>query len=107
MRRRELNRMFRAIEEMTWAQRRELAARLKAAQASEEVRAVVEDRLQVLRTCPHCGGAHVVRNGTAGGLQRYRCRGCGRTFNALTATPLARLRHRAAGWGKPRCSSMA
>ncbi len=28
------------------------------------------------------------------GLQRYRCCGCGRTFNALTGTPLARLRHR-------------
>jgi hypothetical protein len=26
------------------------------------------------------------------GLQRYRCVGCGRTFNALTGTPLARLR---------------
>ncbi len=26
------------------------------------------------------------------GSQRYRCVGCGRTFNALTGTPLARLR---------------
>jgi len=26
------------------------------------------------------------------GLQRFRCRGCGRTFNALSGTPLARLR---------------
>jgi transposase-like protein len=94
MRRRELNRVFRAIEEMTWTQRRELAARLNAAQANEAVRAVIEDRLQVLRMCPHCGGGHVVRNGTAGGLQRYKCRDCGRTFNALTATPLARLRYR-------------
>ena len=25
-------------------------------------------------------------------MQRYRCVGCGRTFNALTGTPLARLR---------------
>jgi len=24
----------------------------------------------------------------------YRCRDCGRTFNALTGTPLARLRHK-------------
>jgi transposase-like protein len=37
---------------------------------------------------------HVVRNGMARGLQRYRCRGCGKTFNALTRTPLARLRYR-------------
>jgi len=31
----------------------------------------------------------------AHGLQRYRCVPCGRTFNALTGTPLARLRHKA------------
>jgi transposase-like protein len=35
-----------------------------------------------------------VRNGTADGLQRYRCRGCRKTFNALTGTPLDRLRHK-------------
>jgi transposase-like protein len=44
--------------------------------------------------CPHCGSWHVVRNGQARGLQRYKCRGCTRTFNALTGTPLARLRYR-------------
>jgi transposase-like protein len=40
------------------------------------------------------GGAHVVRNGHADGLQRDKCRTCGRTFNALTSAPLARLRQR-------------
>jgi transposase len=36
----------------------------------------------------------VVRNGSASGLQRYKCRECSRTFNALTGTPLARLRQK-------------
>jgi hypothetical protein len=27
-------------------------------------------------------------------LQRYKCRACGKTFNALSGTPLARLRHK-------------
>ena len=94
MRRLEMNRIFRAIEEMTWSQRRELMGRLKAAQAEVEVRAIVEDRLHTLRMCPRCDGQHVVRNGIAQGLQRYKCRDCGRTFNALTHTPLARLRYR-------------
>jgi transposase-like protein len=94
MRTGELNRVVRAIQEMSWSQRRVLRQRLKAAQAGDQARAIVEDRLQALRACPHCHGTHVVRNGTARGLQRYRCRGCGRTFNALTHTPLARLRYR-------------
>jgi hypothetical protein len=35
-----------------------------------------------------------VGNGHADGLQRDKCRVCGRTFNALTGTALARLRQR-------------
>ena len=46
------------------------------------------------RPCPHCGCARIHRCGAASGLQRFRCLGCRRTFNALTGTPLARLRKR-------------
>ena len=42
--------------------------------------------------CPHCGQSDVVRWGRASGLPRYRCKACVRTFNALTKTPLAKLR---------------
>nr|WP_229415740.1 IS1595 family transposase [Pseudoduganella armeniaca] len=44
--------------------------------------------------CPRCACPRCHRNGAANGLQRYRCTACGRTFNALTGTPLARLRLR-------------
>ena len=44
--------------------------------------------------CPHCANRDVILWGKANGLPRYRCRGCGRTFNGLTKTPLARLRKR-------------
>jgi transposase-like protein len=44
------------------------------------------------RPCPRCGGARVHRCGQASGLQRFRCLRCGRSYNALTGTPLARLR---------------
>lgn len=94
MGKRELDRVMQAIGELSWTQRREVLQRLKAVQAGDEAQAVIEQRLQVLRVCPHCSGAHVVRHGMASGLQRYRCRGCGKTFNALTRTPLARLRLR-------------
>lgn len=46
------------------------------------------------RPCPHCGGNHVHRCGQASGLQRFRCLSCRRSYNALTGTPLARLRKR-------------
>jgi transposase-like protein len=44
------------------------------------------------RPCPRCGCGRVHRCGQASGLQRFRCLGCGRSYNALTGTPLARLR---------------
>jgi len=46
------------------------------------------------RPCPRCGGGRVHRCGQASGLQRFRCLGCRRSYNALTGTPLARLRKR-------------
>lgn len=44
--------------------------------------------------CPHCHNKHIVRFGKVSGLQRYRCRSCFKTFNILTGTPLAHLRHK-------------
>jgi transposase-like protein len=46
------------------------------------------------RGCPHCAGREIIAWGRANGLTRFRCKGCGRTFNALTQTPMARLRKR-------------
>ena len=56
---------------------------------------LLESVAQPRLVCPACGSAHLHRHGHAHGLQRYRCVPCGRTFNALTGTPLARLRHKA------------
>jgi predicted RNA-binding Zn-ribbon protein involved in translation (DUF1610 family)/transposase-like protein len=44
------------------------------------------------RRCPHCADTHIHRWGKPAGSQRYRCRNCGRTFNALTGTACAGLR---------------
>ena len=43
--------------------------------------------------CPHCGGDDIRRWGKASGKPRYRCVGCGKTFNPLTGTPLAGLHY--------------
>lgn len=46
------------------------------------------------RGCPHCDAKEVRPWGHAHGLPRYRCTECRRTFNALSGTSLARLRHK-------------
>jgi transposase-like protein len=47
-----------------------------------------------MRGCPHCDAKEVRPWGHAHGLARYRCTDCRRTFNALSGTSLARLRHK-------------
>ena len=87
--------MFRAwlaeIDGLTARQRQELEAVLAGRQPRAAVAAAIEERLGEARRCPHCGGASV-GGGQADGLRRFRCKDCRRSFNALTGTPLARLR---------------
>ncbi len=59
---------------------------------AQKVRELIEAPQERTRTCPHCRSHHVYRHGKSDGLQRYRCVDCGKTYNALTGTPLARLR---------------
>jgi transposase-like protein len=49
-----------------------------------------------LKACPHCAAnaAQLASWGRSGGLQRYRCEVYHCTCNALTGTPLARLRYK-------------
>jgi transposase-like protein len=56
--------------------------------------ALIEERGARNRCCPHCAGTSLYRHGRQRGLQRYRCRSCFQSFNALTKTPLAYIRLR-------------
>ena len=92
MRHRELKKLLSQAAKLTAGQRRELLARLGALNDTAQVVQVIESRPL---SCPDCQGVRLVRNGQASGLQRYKCRACNRTFNALTGTPLAHLRKKA------------
>ncbi|MDB5932929.1 MAG: transposase, partial [Massilia sp.] len=78
---------------LTRRQRVDLADVLNRGLRKEQTAALIE-AAGAPHACPRCRSLHVHRDGHADGLQRYRCVGCGRSFNALTGTPLARLRHR-------------
>ena len=57
----------------------------RRAEAVVEIDAVGEDR-----ACPSCGGLDGSRWGrTRAGAQRWRCKGCGRSWTGRTGTPLA------------------
>ena len=82
------------LEEMTPHQRGLVAERLRNISHIQAVNTLIESRTLTTPVCPKCGHDHIAHWGSASGLQRYRCAACKATFNALTGTPLARLRHK-------------
>ncbi|QLQ24619.1 MAG: IS1595 family transposase [Dechloromonas sp.] len=95
MKPRDFRRLSSALKELTPHQRQILIDRLQPAGQSSAPGQLVETRMTEKPSCPHCAGERVSRWGFANGLQRYRCNTCRATFNALTHTPLAGLRHKA------------
>lgn len=85
-------RLLKQLGQLSPGQRSRLAEAL--AHGNHEVAACLQDHFESAPRCPHCQHEHVYRHGHADGLQRYRCRSCSKTFNVLTGTPLARLRHK-------------
>ena len=83
-------------EELTPAQRRRAVEVLRQEWPRCEGLAGVLDPAPA---CPRCHQRRCGRWGNAHGLPRFRCGVCGKTFNALSGTPLARLRHREC-WGE-------
>jgi transposase-like protein len=53
---------------------------------------VIREAEQAINSCPHCGCETLVKNGHKDGRQRFQCKACNKRFNAMTGTPLARLR---------------
>ncbi len=54
----------------------------------------VSEMIDTVHSCPHCGSQEYQKWGVRSDLQRYRCKVCHKTFNPLTGTPLAGLRHK-------------
>ena len=89
--------MTAALRKLTPLQRRIVAAELASLDAQPASTVIVEGRFAAKVVCPHCKAERVSRHGHANGLQRYRCRDCGKTFSALTGTPLCGL-HKRGKW---------
>ncbi len=74
-------------------QRAALAAALNGISSLEQTVALIE-AARAPHACPRCCSQRVHRDGQKNDLQRYRCADCGRSFNDLSGTALARLRHK-------------
>jgi transposase-like protein len=86
---------FAKLPSLNQPQRRQVLDALHPAVGLDQVVALITEIRAPGRCCPRCSNERCYRHGFANDLQRYRCCACGRTFNDLTGTPLARLRLKA------------
>jgi len=94
MRADKFSKLIEASDKLTLGQRRLLLKRLEEAEHQQEIVEWIEPKQGKRPACPYCKTEDPIRWGRSHGLSRFRCRNCKRTFNALTSTPLARLRHK-------------
>ena len=92
MRQSELAVLIKNLGKLTRSQRQMVVTELTAGEHKTAAVEVIEGSAADRPCCPHCAAERVVKNGSADGLQRYKCRACRKTFNTLTGTPLAHLR---------------
>ena len=86
------------VAELTHTQAQKAIAALQQRGDGDEVRRLLDRRLEDDPKCPRCGSKHIEGWGKErNGLKRSRCLDCRRTFNPLTGTPLARL-HKKECW---------
>jgi len=90
----EFAKLFNQLPLLNQPQRQQVLAVLHPAAGLDRVIALIGEIRSKERRCPDCGCERCHRHGQANDLQRFRCCACGRTFNDLTGTPLARLRHK-------------
>lgn len=94
MERRQFEQFVKELHKLTKRQCQKVLALLAETSRRESTIEVIEQAASERLRCPRCAAIKLYRHGHADGLQRYRCVGCGKTFNALTGTPLAHLRHK-------------
>lgn len=85
---------IRGLGKLTSRQLRKAREAIDSISLSSETATLIEAARAKSLACPHCACTRFHLHGHAHGLQRYRCTSCNKTFNPLTKTPLAHLRHK-------------
>ena len=94
MRAREFEQYLALVRYLSKRQRARLFAALRSEDEIDQTVALVERAAKQHLSCPKCSSSAYHRHGHAHGLQRFRCTGCGKTFNSLTGTPMAWLHYK-------------
>jgi len=85
--------LLNAVPLLSNQQRNTLLNSISGQHSPSDIAKSIEESFVRAPKCPHCGSEDLQRWGMRNKRQRYRCKGCRKTLNSFTKTPLARLRH--------------
>jgi transposase-like protein len=83
-----------ALKHLKDKQTKDLEKFLKGDNLIQPIIAELEQRMINEPECPYCHSGLINQHVKAASMQRYRCKNCTKTFNAMTKTPLSRLQHK-------------
>ena len=75
------------LGDLSGVQRAALITALKRRLPVDEALQLIDTHFRADPCCGHCRSKNAGGWSAQGGLKRYRCKDCGKTFNALTGTP--------------------
>ena len=81
------------LSSLNYSQLKQLRHSTETQLSTNLVGQIISDKEEAISACPHCDSEKLNRWGmTRQGIQRFRCKSCNKTFNALSGTPLYRMR---------------
>lgn len=92
MKKKDFSAILTQVDSLNAKQKAQLAKALADSEAKPLPAQLIDAEFSAKLACPSCSCESVHKWGVVSGLQRYRCKECKRTFNALTGTSMAHLR---------------
>jgi len=93
MLRKDFKNLLSQLDSLTRTQKQRLLTEVREESNSQSIN-LIESSFDEVGCCAHCGSTSYLRWGKSHQLQRYRCKDCKKTFNALTGSSLSRLRYK-------------
>ena len=81
------------VRNLNYDQLKKLRHEVESNISNNQVGQSISDHEETISNCPHCDSCALHRWGmTRQGIQRFKCKSCEKTFNALADSPLYRMR---------------
>ena len=87
----EIRKLTTAIAKLSAAELSTVKKALAKREKRVETQIVEAEMADAVKECPHCGSKDLKSAGSKGGRKRFKYKGCTKTFNGFTGTPLAGL----------------